>query len=319
MRISLSPKGMPVSHTVFIDSNLSDEARRTRLFAGDLLVFGRRDSVLAFARFAQAMVAEAFAPLDPLTAQRQLTVEKFAEILGELKPRFIHAAESKRHIQMILEDFGCDAEATYFDVPRLRSSTSDNYLTTGIAYAWHPHRDTWYSAPACQVNWWMPVYELESENTMAIHPAYWNTAVPNDSARYNYYEWNKLHRGEAVAKLTKSDARPLPRPTGPIALEPQIRPVCPVGGIVLFSGAQLHSSVPNTSGKTRYSIDFRVVNLHDAAALRGAPKTDEACTGTAIRDYLRASDFARLPDRIVELHDDGTSGRGAVLYEHRSA
>jgi hypothetical protein len=108
-------------------------------------------------------------------------------------------------LQAILDDFGCDLEKTYFDVPRMRSSTSSGYLTTGIAYAWHAHRDTWYSAPSCQINWWLPIYELDSENAMAFHPRYWNQRVANTSADYNYYTWNKLHRGESVAKLTKEE------------------------------------------------------------------------------------------------------------------
>ena len=33
----------------------------------------------------------------------------------------------------------------------LRTSTSDDYLTSGISYSFHPHRDTWYSAPFSQL------------------------------------------------------------------------------------------------------------------------------------------------------------------------
>ena len=105
----------------------------------------------------------------------------------------------------------------------MRSSTSSNYLTTGIAYAWHAHRDTWYSAPPCQLNWWLPIYELHSDNAMAFHPRYWSEPVKNSSAGYNYYTWNKLHRGENVAKLVKEDPRPLPRAIEPMQLDPQIR------------------------------------------------------------------------------------------------
>lgn len=98
-------------------------------------------------------------------------------------------------------------------------------------------------------------------------------------------------------------------------LDPQIRLVVPAGGIILFSGAQMHSSVPNTSGKTRFSIDFRVVNLDDVAAKRGAPHVDEECTGTTMRDYLRGTDFAHIPDNLVALYDDGTGGAGELLYK----
>ena len=35
------------------------------------------------------------------------------------------------------------------------------------------------------------------------------------------------------------------------------------GGTIVFSAAQLHSTVPNTTDRTRFSIDFRTVNLDD--------------------------------------------------------
>ena len=303
-----------MNNTVYIDSKMSDDERRKALYAGQLFIHLRSESVVRFAQFAREMIEAAFAPLDPCTAQHELSVERFAQILGELKPRFIHHAESKRHLQSIMGELGCDLKLTYFDVPRLRSSTSDGYLTSGIAYAWHPHRDTWYSAPACQLNWWLPVYDIESENAMAFHPAYWSRAVLNDSQGYNYYVWNKVYRGPEVARIVKEDPRPLPRAQEPIELDPQVRVVCPVGGILLFSGAQMHSSVPNTSGRTRYSIDFRTVHVGDVVARRGAPATDAASTGTTMRDYLRGTDLSRLPEDVIALYDDGTVVSGDAIY-----
>ena len=73
-------------------------------------------------------------------------------------------------------------------------STSDDYLTSGIAYAFHPHRDTWYSAPMCQINWWLPIYEVEAGNVMAFHPHYYSRPVNNGSNRYNYQEWNETEQ-----------------------------------------------------------------------------------------------------------------------------
>ena len=120
--------------------------------------------------------------------------------------------------------------------------------------------------------------------------------------------------GPNVAQLIKEDTRPLPRPVEPVELDPQIRLICPVGGIILFSAAQLHSSVPNTSGVTRFSIDFRTVHLDDVVAKRGAPNVDASCTGTTMRDYLRAIDFTHIPDDIIALYDDGTEADGELLY-----
>lgn len=167
--------------------------------------------------------------MDPRTAQQHLSVEEYAALLGKLKPTFIHHPESKRHIQRIFEEMGTDLNKSYFEVPKMRSSTSDGFLTTGIAYAWHPHRDTWYSAPPCQINWWIPIYDIESDNTMAFHPRYWHQPVKNSSAGYNYYEWNQKYRGPSVAQLLKEDTRPLPRATEPLETDPQIRLICQVG------------------------------------------------------------------------------------------
>jgi hypothetical protein len=308
-----------MNNTVFYDAGISDDVRRQQLFDGQLFVYSPRKSILALTDFARSMIEDAFHGLDPRTAQQSMPVERYAELLGKLKPSFIHHPESKRHLRNILEDFGCDLERTYFDVPRMRSSTSDNYLTTGIAFAWHAHRDTWYSAPACQVNWWLPIYEIESDNAMAFHPSYWTQPVKNSSAGYNYYTWNKLHRGDNVAKLIKADPRPLPRATEPMELDPQVRLICPVGGVILFSAAQMHSSVPNTSGVTRFSIDFRTVHVDDAVAKLGAPNIDSACTGTVMRDFLRGTDLSHVPDDVIAIYDDETAAEGELVYMPKGA
>jgi len=304
-------------NTVYFDSPLSDDDRRRALFDGQLFVYSPRKSTLDFIAFARELIREAFAPLDPETAQFEMPVERYAEVLAKMKPGFIHHPESKRHLTNILRDLGADLGKTYFDVPKMRSSTSDQYLTTGIAYAWHPHRDTWYAAPQCQVNWWLPIFDITADNGMAFHPAYWNRAVRNNSSDFNYYTWNQQSRGDHVAKFIKADPRPLPRATEALALDPQVRLVVPAGGLVLFSGAQMHSSVPNTSGRTRFSIDFRVVNRDDVANRQGAPRVDEACTGTTMRDYLRGTDLERLPEDLVALYDDGTAADGKLIYEHK--
>jgi hypothetical protein len=298
---------------VYVDSPLAEQIRRKLLYQGRLFIFSPRASTIALCQLADKLIREAFGKLPPRKAQYSLPVKEYAAILGELKPKFIHHPTSKECIQAILNEMGCDVEKTYFDVPRMRSSTSDNYLTTGIAYAWHPHRDTWYSAPSCQLNWWIPIYDIEAEDGLAFHSHHWDTPVANDSKIYNYYEWNKTHRAVA-SQYVKEDPRPLPRPVEAIELEPQIRPICPVGGIILFSGAWLHSTVPNTSGQTRFSIDFRTVQLDDVVAKRGAPNIDSACTGTSLRDFMRASDLSRLPEEVVSLYNDGTEARGDLVY-----
>lgn len=303
-------------NTVFFDSTANDEVRRWNLYNGEIFVFSPCEASIALCKFAHDMVQEAFGALNPEKAQHSLAVEQYAAILAKLKPTFINHSRSKQYIQKLLGEMKCDLNKVHFDVPRMRTSPSGDYLTTGIAYAWHPHRDTWYSAPQCQLNWWIPIYDIESENAMAFHPRYWSEPVRNDSNGYNYYQWNQYYRPNAAQHL-KQDSRPLPRPVEPVELHPQLRVICPAGGIIIFSGAQLHSTVPNTSGRARFSIDFRTVHLDDVVAKRGAPNIDSACTGTTMRDYLRATDLSRIPDDVISLYDDGTAITGELVYQPR--
>jgi hypothetical protein len=307
-----------MNNTVYVDSPADDETRRHQLYQGQLFVYSPSRSSAALCAFAREMIQEAFGSLDPLTAQYNISVEKYVEILAALKPKFIHHPECKRFIKGIVEEFGCDSSKTYFDVPRLRSATSDEYLTTGIAYAFHPHRDTWYSAPFCQLNWWLPVYDIQSENSLAFHPRYWTQPLRNGSSRYNYYKWNSDSRKNA-AKHIKVDTRDQPKPEEPVELDPQVRLICKVGGIILFSGSQLHSTVPNTAGRARFSIDFRTVHLDDVVEKIGAPNIDSSCTGTTLRDFMRADDLSRMPEDVALQYDQEPAMNGVLIFESSGA
>jgi len=289
-------------NTLYFDSPISEAARREQLYNGQLFVYSPSSSAMALVTLARELIQAAFGDLDPETAQHYLPVERYAAILADLKPRFIHHPKAKQIIREMLAERGCDLDKTYFDVPRLRTATSHDYLTTGIAYAFHPHRDTWYSAPQCQINWWLPVYDLEPGRAMALHPKYWNHPVRNSSDGYNYAEWNRTSRFNA-AQHVKRDTRIQPRALEPLELDPQIRVTTPVGGVLLFSAAQLHSTVPNDTGRTRFSIDFRTIHLDDVLAERGAPNLDSQCTGTTMNDYLRGSDLSHVPEIVVAQFD----------------
>lgn len=301
-------------NTVYFDSGVDDATRRERLYAGQLFVFAPRPSSLALIEHARLMIEEAFGDIDPLLAQYEMPVERYVEICAPLKPQFIHNDTTKKLLREVVEDFGCDLMDTYVDVPRLRMVTSDGYLTSGVGYAHHPHRDTWYSAPMAQLNWWIPIYDIESESSMAFHPHYWGRPVKNGSADFNYYEWNAVGR-KGAAQHVKSDTRKQPKPEEPLELQPEVRLISPAGGIVLFSAAHLHSTVANTSGRARYSIDFRTVNRADLELGNSAPNLDSRCTGTSLRDFVRGADGEALPEEVVAKYDDESAREGELVFQ----
>jgi hypothetical protein len=289
---------------ILFDTKTTDDARRKELYKGSIFVQSPSAHALKLCQLAKEMIEETFHPLDPLTLHETMPVEHCVEKLAVLKPQFIHSLKSKEYIQGILAEAGCDIEKTYFDVPRLRTAFPGDYLKSGIAYAFHPHRDTWYSAPFCQINWWMPVYPLNSENCMAFHPHYWDHPVKNGSSSYNYQKWDLESRHNAAQHI-KADTRVQPKPEEPVQMEPQVRLICKVGAPFLFSAAKLHSTVPNTSPVIRYSIDFRTVHLDDVLNRVGAPNMDSASTGTTMCDYLCGKDLTRLPAEAIKMYDNG--------------
>jgi hypothetical protein len=287
---------------IHFDALCSEDERRRRLYQGQLFLLSPKPAALELIALAQQMSVEAFAPHDPRTAHRALPVEEYVRILASLKPRFIHHPRCKELLRQLLREAGCDLERTYFDVPRLRTAAPSNYLTTGIAYAFHPHRDTWYSAPQNQINWWMPVWPLLPENAMAFHPRYWSQPLRNGSRTYNYKRWNAESRYIAASQIGK-DTRVQPKPEEEVETKPYVCLLPPPGGTICFSGAQLHSTIPNTTDVTRFSIDFRTVHIDDVWEGRGAPNIDSSCTGTSLGDFLRGSDFERIPQAAVDKYD----------------
>jgi hypothetical protein len=301
-----------INNTVYFDSGMTDEQRRPLLYQGQLFMFSPTPSTLALKDFAYEMICEAFAPHDPLTAQYDMPVERFVEIFGPLKPRFMHHPRTRDLLRQVLTDLRCDLDQTYLDVPRFRGVTSHGYLTSGVGFAHHPHRDTWWAAPLAQLNWWMPLVDIASESSMAFHPRYFEEGVVNHSEEFNYYDWNAVGRAEAAKHIT-SDTRRQPKPDPDIPLDPQVRLVGRPGSVIAFAAAQMHSTVPNTTGTTRFSIDFRTVNVADLRAGLGVRNVDSHPTGTSLRDFRRASDDADMPDEVVARYDSGSKPADGIL------
>ena len=299
--------------TVYIDPAFDAHRMIEEVYDGAIVVREHSPATLAFVDHARASVESAFAGVDPRRAQYFMEVEAFVERFAPLKSSFIHDPRSRDAIRGILRELGFDEDDTYIDVPRMRVSTSDSYLTSGVAYAHHPHRDTWYSAPMAQINWWLPIYDHAACAGMAFHPQYWSRAVRNGSDAFDYYRWNAEGRAEA-RKHVRSDTRVQPKALEQLDLDPEMRIVMRPGGVMAFSAAQLHSTCPNTSGESRWSIDFRTISLEAVVAHRGAPNHDSHPTGTSLRDFVRMSDGSPIPEAVARTYDERLDIEGTLVY-----
>lgn len=282
--------------TVFVDLDASPSELRRTLYAGDLVVLTRLRAVSALAEYTRAQLAELFKPHDPEFAHEHFDKEEMARMLGCWKPNFIHSKQAKALVCEIIREAGLSGEDTHYDLPKPRTSFPIGHLTTGIAYAFPWHRDVWYSGPAQQINWWLPVFAAREDNAMSFDLQSFDRCVPNSSDAFDYYKNNADRRKTATQVNRESQARPATvgyQPRNEVVVLPA------PGAILLFSGAQLHASIPNTSGRSRFSVDFRTVDVPDLRAGRGAPLVDVHCTGTAIRDFRNVADGCAFDEELV--------------------
>jgi hypothetical protein len=278
---------------IYLNPNLTSEEKRTSIFDGNLLLYACDASSKELVDHATSMIAEALAPHDPERAQFSLPVENFIQRIGALKTKFTNDARTKVLIRALLSAQGHDLLDTYFDVPRLRVVPHGDYLTSGVSYAYKAHRDIWYSSPTAQLNWWMPVFSIAANRAMSFFPEYWTKKVPNSSAEFDYSEWCNVGRQLATSQVGK-DTRKHPLPNEPVNVESELRIAGSPGDLIVFSSSHLHATAENTSGLTRFSIDFRTISLADLESKRGAPNIDSKAQGSTIGDFLRASDFQSI-------------------------
>ena len=111
--------------TVHFDS-LMGVTSAARNALGDLFVFSPRSSLTRLVEFAREMIEEVFAPHSPQSAQNDMPVERFVEVFGLVKPRFI------RH-RMSTPTRPAPRCVTSFGAPARRPSTRTSSLHTTSA------------------------------------------------------------------------------------------------------------------------------------------------------------------------------------------
>jgi hypothetical protein len=282
---------------VHVDPKVSNDDLRGLVYQGDLILLTGLPAVGEFVAFAREQLAELFAPHEPRQIHLHYAPADLARILGVWKPRFIHHPRSKELLKAIVTSAGFDPVETMYDVPKPRTSFPRDHLTTGIAYAFPWHRDTWYAAPRQQINWWFPVFEVTAQNAMKFDLQSFARGVENDSAGFDAYQANR-DRLTAASQVGK-DTRSRPGARSHVASDELIILPSP-GQILIFSGAHLHASIENTSGVARYSVDFRIMDRRDMVSGWGAPAVDVRCSGTMLREFLSVTSDQGFPEELVQ-------------------
>ena len=233
------------------------------LFDGALVVFSGLAPVVRLVRRARALLRETFDCPHPPNAAAQFAAPEFRKRVMQAR-RLIATDECMtKHWRETLAAVGhapaWQDRLRLRVVPPLASCNHAAHRRIGVL---PPHRDTWGSGIAAQVNWWLPLHRPAPERTMLIWPTLFKRHVSNDSGTWRFEQ-----------------ARDNPRyPLLPTATERPQAPATPVlikvGELLAFSAAHLHGGVADRSGIVRLSLDSRTVWAPDKTHGRGAPDAD---------------------------------------------
>ncbi|GAB4111471.1 MAG: hypothetical protein OHK0013_47540 [Sandaracinaceae bacterium] len=264
------------------------------LYAGR--VFQRAPSP-ATERLVSMALAELEAALGarPREALARMGEEAHFAAISRLRRVFYLEAPFHEAVLAILDELGLPRARVAFDPLRLRVIQHRGHENEAARAVYYPHRDTWYGHPQGLVTGWVPLDDLDADETFVLHPDELATPVPNDSETFDYDSWVAQGWGLKIGWQSRRagiEAR-YPGVTGPVAPRRTVGFACRRAELLLFSGAHFHRTLPQARGRTRFSLDFRFVDLDDHARGVGAPNVDNRSTGSALIDYVRGD--AALP------------------------
>ena len=263
---------------------------RHAVYRGDVFLAAPTDASLRLVAAARAGLAEALgcAPAEVRDVPQQLPNESLFAKIGAfrkqlyLEPRFHDA------IRDVIAAYGIDPGRVAFDPLRLRVIRHRGHENPLAAAVYHPHRDTWYGHPPALIAWWIPLDDLAEHETFVFYPERFAAPVDNDSEVFDYDDWVRDGWELKIGwqRLAAGAEARYPRAAPGVDGGRAAGFACRTGENLVFSGAHFHATLPQATGRTRFSLDFRIDELDDHAAGLGAPNVDNRSRGSALRDYV---------------------------------
>ena len=217
-------------------------------------------------------------------AQFVLSYDDLFERIAKLK-KFVYGQEHFRNLlRQLLSELGFDTDRLAIDPLRLRCVPHLGHDHPRAKSAYKAHRDTWYANPQAQVNCWLPLHDAAAAETFTFFPAFFDKAIDNSSGEFDYDDWSTTV-GFGKSHVIDNALYPSP-PQGRLNPSEGTGFASLAGDLLMFAAAHLHQSNENVSGRSRFSMDFRLVDLEDQLNGLGAPNADNRSTGSAMTEYL---------------------------------
>jgi hypothetical protein len=226
---------------------------------------------------------------NPREAQFRMSDTEFFERIGRLRKAIYTEMPFYRAVGDVLRSFGFDPIRAAFDPIRLRVISHKGFENPAAAPIYYAHRDTWYAHSQAELTWWIPLHDVSEIETFEFYPDWFDRAVPNNSEAFDYDAWTRHGAALRIGWQSPDHGTTHTYPGQIGSFDPgrELGFAAAAGDLVMFAGAHFHRTRKNATGRTRFSLDFRTVDLEDHAAGVGAPNADNRSTGCSVRDYVR--------------------------------
>ncbi|MGI4730175.1 MAG: hypothetical protein ACRYFW_00325 [Janthinobacterium lividum] len=264
-------------------------AARAALYAGRLFKTAPTAASLQLADAATALVARELGGADVRARATALPADELFARIGRVRHALFTGAEWHAAARAAMAASGFDPGTHAFDPLRLRAVLHRGHEIAAAQAVYLAHRDTWYAHPPATITCWIPLDDLPTDETFVFYPEAFDAAVPNDSELFDYAAWVSDGPARRIGWQRREDGTQARYP-GLLGEDVPHQPLgfdCRRGEVLFFSGAHLHRTLPQASGRARFSLDFRIAHLGDVAAELGAPDVDNRSTGSAVPDYVQ--------------------------------
>ena len=177
----------------------------------------------------------------------QNTNNKFVNFQNEIKK----SKTVKNKFFHILKYLDFNEYETFSDQICLRFNPGKKQKQIGNLNFIKAHRDTWASNLFEQINWWVPLFNIEDSNSLFFYPKYFNKSIKNSSNIWTFEDYKK----------NKENYISSPIITEEINDDEKLVIKINKGDILCFSGHHLHGS--NLGELNRMNLETRTISISD--------------------------------------------------------
>jgi hypothetical protein len=262
---------------------------RRALYVGDIFLLPATDASGRVAREVHTLLRAALEVDDVRHAHRLLAEEDFFARIGRVRRTLFTEPRWHAAVREVVAACGVEPGQVAFDPIRLRVVAPRGHENPRAQAVYYAHRDTWYAHPQSIITWWIALDDLAEEETFVFYPERFARAVPNNSEIFDYGAWVRKDWNLKIGWQDRNAGLQARYPG--VVGEPdpghELGFSCLRGENLLFSGAHFHQTRKQATGRTRYSLDFRIVHLADHAQGLAAPNVDNRSRGSAFIDYVQ--------------------------------